>query len=77
LVLKVFDLGATVWLLPGFRDTRNVVKIEGSRSLDLRLGKNPAVQGIVKVFPADLVGGEHHCDGHGRQTIDGLPGQQM
>jgi hypothetical protein len=70
LILVVLDGRAQVGRLARrIRDDRYVVEAELARGVDLRFHHHAVVARVLAVLHADLIGGEHHGDGHQRQPV--------
>ena len=74
LVVEIMDRRPAVGgLAAGIGDGRYVIEIELLGRTNLRLDHHPMIHRVLPVGSADLIGGEHHGDGHQRHGVDGLP----
>lgn len=56
----------------GIGDDGDVVKAEEFGGLDLGVGEDAVIAGVVAIAHAEDVGGEHHGDGHDRDVVGSI-----
>ncbi len=73
LVLEVFHHRPAVGRFARFGNGRDVVEIKFFGGTDLRFHQHAVVGGVGKILCSDLIGREHHGNGHDRQAIHRPP----